>query len=226
MGFLIFSACLLGEGPATQILSQPCLGRVSLSPARGDGDGHPVSRYFQAFVLWWLSLAVCYASSVSQSSSGQISASVSEQRDCGPFSTDVLATLTLFLLVLLNPAVSREVCPTLGVPALSSRMGAFLSFVFLTLTAASCQPPPHAPRAPSLSLVPVNTPELRFSVWSHARSQAHGLSLLSCGCRSASPPAPQCRWLLLPSARARRLPPPSVYLLMSVGRFAAPRLVP
>ena len=39
------------------ISRQPCLGRVALSPAREDGDGHNVSRYFQAFVLWRLSLA-------------------------------------------------------------------------------------------------------------------------------------------------------------------------
>ena len=53
--------------------------------------------------------------------------------DCGPFSTDVLATLTLLLLVLLNPAASQTVRPTPGVPALTSRAGASLSFVFLTL---------------------------------------------------------------------------------------------
>ena len=101
------------------ILRKPCLGRVSVSPARGDGDGHTVSQYFQALVLWWLSLVVCCASPESQSSSGRNSASVTEQRDCGPFSTDVLATLTLLLLVLLNPAASRDVHPTPSVPALS-----------------------------------------------------------------------------------------------------------
>ena len=99
-----------------------------------------MSQYFQAFVLWRLSLEVCCASSESQSSSGRISAPVSEQRDRGPFSTDDLATLTLFLLVLLNPAASRDVRPTPSVPALTSRAGASLSFVFLTLPATSC---PH-----------------------------------------------------------------------------------
>ena len=68
MWLLDFSACLLGEGPATPILRQPCLGRVSVSPARGDGDRHTVSWSFQAFVLWRLSLVVCCASSESQSS--------------------------------------------------------------------------------------------------------------------------------------------------------------
>ena len=132
------------------ILRKPCLGRVSMSPARGDGDGHPVSWYFQAFVLWWLSLAVCCASSESQSSSGRNSASVTEWRDCGPFSTDVLATLTLLLLVLLNSAASQDVRPTPGIPALTSRAGASLSFVFLTLPAANC---------------PCVLPELPVSVW-------------------------------------------------------------
>ena len=144
------------------ILRKPCLGRVSMFPARGDGHGHSVSRYFQAVVLWRLSLAVCCASSESQSSS--ISASVSEQRDRGPFSTDVLATLTLFLLVPLNPAASRNVRPTPGIPALTSRAGASLSFVFLTPPATSRQPPPCAPGAPGLSLAPVSTPEFRFSL--------------------------------------------------------------
>ena len=109
-----------------------------------------MSWYFQAFVIWRLSLAVCCAFSERQSSSGRISASVSEQRDHGPFPTDVLATLTLFLLVLLNPAASWDVCLTPGIPALTSRAGASLSFVFLTPPAASC---PHA------------LPELPVSVW-------------------------------------------------------------
>ena len=62
-GLLDFSACLLREGSAVPILRKHCLGRVSVSPVRGDGDGHPVSRYFQAFVLRQLSLVVCSASS-------------------------------------------------------------------------------------------------------------------------------------------------------------------
>ena len=127
------------------ILRKPCLGRISVSPGRGDGDGHPVIRYFEAFVLWRLSLAVCCASSESQSSSSRNSASVTEWRDCGLFSTDVLATLTLFLLVLLNPAAIQAVHPTPGVPALTSRACASLSFVFLTPPAAS-----HPARVPEL----------------------------------------------------------------------------
>ena len=48
-----------------------------------------------------------------------------------------LATLTLFLLVLLNPTTSRDMRPTAGIPALTSRAGTSLSFVFLTPPAAS-----------------------------------------------------------------------------------------
>ena len=169
------------------ILMQPCLGRVSLSPARGDGDGHAVNQYFQTFVLWQLSLVICCASSESQSCSGQISASVSEQRDRRPFSTAVLVTLTLFLLVLLNPAASWAVCPTPGVPTLTSRAGASLSFVFLTLPAASRQP---LLRAPELRLNVACTLRSSGPQTGHARSPAHGLSLLSRGCMSKSPPLP------------------------------------
>ena len=143
-----------------------------------------MSRYFQAFVLWRLSLAVCCASSESQSSSGRISASVSEQRDHGPFSTDVLATLTLFLLVLLNLASSRDVCPTPGVPALTSRSSVSLSFVFLTLPATSC---PTRSGAPGLSLVPVSAPELHFSLV--VRVPCSRSRLFSRRCGSMSPAA-------------------------------------
>ena len=153
-----------------------------------------MSRYFLAFVLWWLSLAVCCASSASQSSSSQNSASVTEQRDCRLLSTDVLATLTLFLLVMLNPAASRDVRPTPGIPALTSSAGASPSFVFLTPPAA-----PACSGAPGLSLVPVSTLEFREKS-GVVLSPAHGLSLLSRGCRSTSPPAPLCRWLPLPGA--------------------------
>ena len=160
MGFLIFQPafCVLGEGPAAPILRQPCLGRVSVSPAREDGDGHSLSRYFQAFVLWRLSLAAGYASSEGQSSRGCI---VAEQRDCGPFSTDVLATLTLLLLVLLNPAASRDVRPTPGVPALTSRAGASLSFVFLMPPATGRPARSRVSRSQSMPGEHTSIPEFR-----------------------------------------------------------------
>ena len=79
--------------------------------------------------------------------------------NCGPFSTDDLAILTLFLLVLLNPAASRDVRPTPSVLALTSRAGVSLSFVFLTPSAPLC-----APGAPGLSLDPVSAPEFQSSV--------------------------------------------------------------
>ena len=71
------------------ILRQPSLGRVSLSPAREDGDWHNLIWYFRAFVPWQLSLAVFCGSSESQSSSGRIPASVSEQRDRSLLSTEL-----------------------------------------------------------------------------------------------------------------------------------------
>ena len=145
--------------------------------------------------------------------------------DRGPFSTDVLATLTLLLLVLLNPAASRDVRHTPGIPALTSSAGASLSFVFLMLPAASR--PACTPRAPGLSLDPVSTLEF----WSSVRclvACAPGSRSQSAVSRvlSTSLPAPSCRWLPLPGARTWWLPPPSVYLLISVRGFTAPRFVP
>ena len=173
-----------------------------MSPATGDGDGHPVTRYFRAFFLWRLSLLVCLASSESQSSSGLNSASVTEQRDCGPFSTDVLATLTLFLLVLLNPAASRAVRHTPGVPALTSRAGASLSFVFLM--------PPASSRA-------------HVRTYTRSRNSWSQSAVLRVSPASARSP---CRWLPLLGARKWPLPPPSVYLPISVRGFTVPRFVP
>ena len=169
-----------------------------------------MSRYFQAFVLWQLSLAVCCASSESQSSSGRISASVSEQRDRGPFATDVLASLTLFLLVLLNPVASRDVHPTPSVPDLTSRAGASLFFVFLKPAAASC---PWA-----LQSSGPQSGDARSGSW----SQSALSRVLVC----VSARAPLFRCLPLPSTRTQRLPPASIYLPISVCGFMAPCFVP
>ena len=57
--------------------------------------------------------------------------------------------------MLLNPAASQAVRPTPGIPALTSRAGASLSFVFPTPPATSRQSP-AAPRG---------LPELPVSVW-------------------------------------------------------------
>ena len=100
-----------------------------------------MSWYFQAFVHGWLSLVVCCASSESQSSSSRILGSLSEQRVADCLHWGLLATLTLLLLVLLNPAASRDMRPTPGVPALTFRAGVSLSFMSLTPPAASW---PHA----------------------------------------------------------------------------------
>ena len=61
--------------------------------------------------------------------------------------------------MLLNPAASRDVHRTPGVPALTFRARVSLSFVFLMLPAASH--PTQAPGAPGLSLDPVSTLEFR-----------------------------------------------------------------
>ena len=88
VGFLFFQAALLGEGPATQILKQPCLGRVAL-PLGGGQDGCSDNQFFRAFVLWRLSLGAFCISSESQSSSDHIQTSVSEQRDCSLLFTEL-----------------------------------------------------------------------------------------------------------------------------------------
>ena len=187
-----------------------------MSPERANGDGHPVSQYFWAFVLWRLSLAVCCASSESQSSSGLISASVSDQRDCDLFSIDVLATLTLFLLVLLNPAASGAVRPTPSVPALTSRASVSLSFVFLI--------PPAALRALHAEALPLSLVEaLPLSLV--ASIPAQDLSLLSRRCvhKSARSPMQVATASRRPKAAA---PSPFHLSSISVRGFRAPRFVP
>ena len=88
---------------------------------------------------------------------------MSEQRDRGPFSTDVLATLILLLSVLLNSAVSLDVRPTPSVPALTSRAGASLSFVFLS------PPPDSHPCALQSSRSQSGSSE-HIGVWSSVKS--------------------------------------------------------
>ena len=118
------------------IFRKPCLGRVAPSPARRYGAGHTVSRYFQASVLWWFSLAVFCASSESQSSVSIHAAK--------------------------NSSVTRDVCPTACVPALTSRAGESLSFVFLTLPAT---PGSHErSRAPCFSMARVRSGAPVFSL--------------------------------------------------------------
>ena len=88
VGFLFFQSAFCGGGAVMLTLRQPCLGRVVLSPV-GVGVGHSVNHFFWAFVLWWLSLGVFCDSSESQSSSGHFQASVSEQRVCSLFFTEL-----------------------------------------------------------------------------------------------------------------------------------------
>ena len=205
------------------IIGQPCLGSLSMSPASGDGDGHAVSWYFQAFVLWRLSLAVCCALLRVRAAVAESHPLSQNRGDCGLFSTDDLATLTLFLLVLFNPAVSQDVHPTPGVPALTSRAGTSLSFVFLMPPAAShpraCS---RSSRSQSGSSEHTGDPRLH-EIFGGARSRPQfAVSRV----QVRGPPAPRYRWLPLPGARTRWLPPPSVYLPISVHGFTAPPFVP
>ena len=93
--------------------------------------------------------------------------------DCGLFSTDDLATLTLFLLVCSTLQRLRMVRLTAGVPALTSRAGASLSFLFPTPPAAptcswssrSQSGSSERPGAPVFSLV-ARVPRLMVSVCS------------------------------------------------------------
>ena len=122
--------------------------------------------------------------------------------------------------MLLNPAASWDVRPTPGVPGLTSGAGTSLSFVFVTLPAAPvCS---RSSRSQSGSSEHTGVP---CEVWWCALP-AHGFSPLSRGCRSASLPAPPCRWLPLPDPNTVVPNPPSVYLLISVHGFTAPHFVP
>ena len=80
--------------------------------------------------------------------------------------------------------------------------------------------PVRAPGAPGLSLVPLSTPELRFRLV--ARIPRLTVSVCCLVDPSASPPAPPYRWLPLPGTRTQQLPPPSVYLPISVRGFTVP----
>ena len=140
-----------------------------------------------------------------------MSASVSEQRDRGPFSTDVLATLTLFLLVPLNPAAARVVNPTPGIPAVTSRAGASLSFVFLIPPATSRQLPAAAARS--------------WSSWSQSgSSERTGAPFQSGGARSPRVcPLPRAGGYHFPAPkRGGSLPLPFIFrYLCAVSRLPA-----
>ena len=103
-----------------------------------------------------------------------------------------------------------------------------LSFVFLTPPATSCQ----------LPATPASSRSSRSQSGSSERTGVPVFCLVACVPRltvsvcslaGAGPRvrlAPQCRWALLPGARAWWLPPPSFCLLISVRGFTAPRFVP
>ena len=63
VGFLIFQPAFWGRGLPHRYSGNPVWVKSPCSLRGGDGDAHTVSRYFQVFVLWHLSLVVCCASS-------------------------------------------------------------------------------------------------------------------------------------------------------------------
>ena len=86
---------------------------------------------------------------------------LSQNRSRRLLSTDVMTTLTLFLVVLLNSAASQDVRPTPGIPDLTSRANASLSFVFLTLPAASRPTRSQSSQSQSGSSEHTGVPEFR-----------------------------------------------------------------
>ena len=97
-----------------------------------------MSRYFQDFVLWRLSLVVCCSSS--ERAAVAESQPLSQNREIAVCS--LLSSSGHFNSVSVgaakNPAVSGVVCPTAGVPALTSSALMSLYFVLLTQPATSC----------------------------------------------------------------------------------------
>ena len=88
VGFLIFYPALWGGACRTDI--HVTLFGLSLPvPWEGEWGLAQCELVFPGFVLWQLSLAVFCGSSESQSSRGRILASVSEQRDRSPLSTEL-----------------------------------------------------------------------------------------------------------------------------------------
>ena len=147
------------------ILRQPCLGRVAPSPARGDGDGHNVNRYFWAFVLWRLSPVVyCASSERAEVAESQPLSQNREIAVCSPLSSSGHFN-SLSLGAAKNPAA--------GISTLTSRAGMSLSFVFLTLPSGSrprklpsslSQHGSHALRSASFQSGCTRTPKLPLSV--------------------------------------------------------------
>ena len=158
------------------ILRPPYLGRDSLSPAMGDGDGHTVSGFFQAFVLWRLSLVVCCASSESQSSVAE-SQPLSQNRRIAVHSPS--SSSDLFNSVSVGAAKPYSVpghaphsrCPS---PHFLGRHAS----VFCVSNTASCQSPPYALRS-SVSVWFPCTLELWFLVWVRAFPSSWSHSTLS-----------------------------------------------
>ena len=152
-----------------------------------------------------------YVSSEGQSSSGRILVSISERRDRSPLSTQLSWPLkSVSVCAAKSPAASRVVRPTAALPALTSQ-----GWHVYVLCGSNTASHPWLPRGLPSSLFQCGSLVLQsasfqsgwmrasellvsfwfqgvlrssgFSFWSHVRSRAHGLSLLSPGCQSVSP---------------------------------------
>ena len=119
-----------------------------------------------------------------------------------------------------NPTASWVVCPTAVLPILAPNACTSLPFVLLT--------PPAAPSSCVRSELPVSVwfvhaPELQFSVWSCACSQAPGFSLVSGQLPvQESSPLPSAGGYCFPVHPSVVAASPSVYLPIPVHRFMVP----
>lgn len=82
LGLFFFHLVFCQEGPTVLLLRQPCLGRVALPPVGVEGglSENRIFLFFEAFVLWWLSLMAFCVSSKGQSRSDCIQTCLRTER--------------------------------------------------------------------------------------------------------------------------------------------------
>lgn len=167
------------------------------------GDGFSKNQFwsllFSGGFLWQLPLAAFCISSKSQRRSHHIK--LLSQRDSSLFSSELSKPYCLlFLSVLLKTTVSWVLHPTAALPALASRS---------RYVSALC--PSKITSCPQFTRVPP-PPQLQISVW--------GPALFPLVLVFESVPSPWHRRLWCPdSTGSRRLPPLSIYLLISARRI-------
>ena len=153
-----------------------------MSPVRGDGDGHPVSRNFRTFVLWWLSWQFAMPLLRVRAAAAKIQAQKRGITDRSPLIFWPLNSVSVGA----EQTYSIPGCVShTGVPALTSTAGASLYFVFPIPQVASPQPPCRGSRS--------------------SQSQSAVSSVRDCG-----PSAPPCRRLQIPGALTGQHTPTSL----------------